>query len=93
MNCSICGNKATIPVRYAPEEIWSCDDCWSTAYSKLLKAKKQYPCDLGSVVDKYPRKDGSVGKITKGKAWEIDNRRTMPDGSIVNQKTGREAQY
>lgn len=93
MKCLNCENEGVIPVKYAPEEIWSCDDCWPVLYNLVLRSKKKFICDLHNPVDKYVRKDGSTGKITKGKAWEIDNRVVGKEGKVINRLTKRETQY
>lgn len=96
MKCSYCEVDKEHPevfvVLYAPIEIKTCNSCWPVAYLDL-KSKKRFVCDLNSSVDTYTRKDGSKGKITKGKAWEIENRKTSPEGQIVNRKTGKPTQY
>ena len=51
--------------------------------------------NLGQTVDRYVRKDGTVGKITVGKDWEISQRRISKDDNhtVINQATGKLPQY
>lgn len=48
---------------------------------------------LGQTAQYYTKKDGSQGKITTGKKWELEHRRLTPEGQVINSKTGKDAQY
>lgn len=51
-------------------------------------------CNLGQAVDTYVRKDGSIGKITSGKQFEIEDRTiSKDDGFTVIRKSGGDPQY
>ena len=86
MECPKClkeVSKLTIPL----EGKLGCVECNGTP-------KMNFICDLGQTVDKYPRKDGTTGRITRGKDWELSNRRISPDGvSVYNKATGKPTQY
>lgn len=87
------------------EEHYSCPSCWTA--NKLWSLKNgKFGCsschvpkqnfnnvNLGQTVDSYTKRDGTKGRITTGKAWEIDSRTISPEGVVVNKHTGREAQY
>ena len=93
MNCSLCGNEANIVVVYSPEEIWSCDRDYKELAKVYLRDNSR--ARLNKTIESYTRKDGTKGKITSGKAWEIENRRVSRDDgkSVINAKTGKPAQY
>ncbi len=86
MECPRCNktvNKLTIPL----EGKLGCVECNGTP-------KINFICDLGTSVDTYIRKDGTTGKITKGKEWEMSHRRISPDGKeVYNNVTKRDTQY
>lgn len=89
-----CDQKPEVPVLYAPE-IWACDEHYLILYKTYIKNKESKNVNLGQVVQYYKKRDGSRGRITHGKAWEIDNRTvSKQDGkTIINRRTGKEAQY
>ncbi len=78
-----CNQGGSIVVCYQPQYVRSCDEHYDELYRTF------------QTVDTYKKSDGSVGKITAGKAWEIENRTISPDDgrSVVNKKTGKPAQY
>ena len=80
--CRACGCKTQRLVASKLHEDAVCPTC--------CPPTRISPIDLHEVVAQAP--DGT-GRVTRGKAWEIDNRRTAPDGTVFNVKTGKEAQY
>lgn len=60
-----------------------------------VKAPKVFNVNLGQTVDTYVKKDGSKGRITVGKDWEMSNRRISSEDKriVINKATGRETQY
>lgn len=87
LECPIClkeTNKLIIPA----EGKMGCRSCVG-GYIKLRR------CDLGQTVEVYPNKDGKEGRLTTGKAWEIENRSISRDDgkTVINSKTGKPAQY
>ncbi len=93
MTCKLCGQPADIPVKYSPEEVWSCDSDY--AQLAAINLKDNGRARLNSTVDSYTSTSGKVGKITAGKDWEIKHRRISRDDgrTVINSKTGKEAQY
>ncbi len=57
--------------------------------------KKHTNCNLGQTVDSWVKADGSRGRVTVGKKWEIEHRRINPEDkmSVINYATGKESQY
>jgi hypothetical protein len=87
-----CKDVANIAVLHAPQEVYSCDGHWHKAYL-WLRNRKHNNANLGQVAQYYVKKNGSRGKITEGKKWEIEHRKLSPEGVVINEKTGKEAQY
>lgn len=87
-----CNDVAGITVLHAPQEVYSCDAHWHKAYA-WLRNRKSASTSLGQTVQYYQKKNGSRGKITGGKKWEIEHRKMGPDGFVINEKTGKAAQY
>ena len=86
-DCPNCKKPSDKLVIYeSPKKFLGCPACG-------IKKATRYNVHLGQVVDVYPRKDGTTGKITYGKNWEINNRGLSPDGRVINTKTGKDAQY
>ena len=88
-----CERFAAINICYSPLEVWSCDEHYKELYRSFLKARRKINVNLGQTVDTYSKSDGSIGKITVGKAWEIESRTITPEGRVVNKHTGRDPQY
>ena len=84
-DCPSCGSETPKLVIFTEPKRLGCPNC-GTPKAKFVNV------NLGQTVDRYIRKDGSKGRITQGKAWEIDNR-VIREGTVVNRKTGKEAQY
>lgn len=85
MDCPQCKkevNKLTIPL----EGKLGCQDCNG-------KTKVHFLANLGQTVDVYTRKDGSKGRITTGKDWEMSNRRITSEKVVINRVTGKPTQY
>lgn len=85
-DCPSCGEKAARLVIYTDPKKLGCPGCGVPKPRTSLAG-------LGQTAQYYVKKDGSRGKITTGKKWEIEHRTTRPDGSVINSKTGKEAQY
>lgn len=85
-DCPSCGSKTSKLIIYNDPKKLGCPSC-GTPQSKF------HNVNLGQTVDSYTRKDGTKGRITTGKAWEIEHRRLGPDGRAINSKTGKEPQY
>jgi len=88
-----CNQEATIVVCYEPLYVRSCDEHYSVLYKMFLKSRRPRNVNLGQTVDTYVKSDGSIGKITAGKAWEIENRTITPEGNVINKKTKKDPQY
>lgn len=85
--CPKCSSETNRLVIFeTPYRYLGCSNCG------VLGRKALNP-NLGQTVDLYKRKDGTTGRITTGKAWEIDHRRTTPEGVVINSVTKKEAQY
>lgn len=87
MTCPQCSqetHKLTIPLGGK----LGCPNC-------NVHVSKPYNVNLGQTADKWIKNDGTVGKITVGKQWEIDNRRISRDDgvTVINHATGKEPQY
>lgn len=95
MNCYSCNHVALINVIYAPVEVWSCDKHFSELYNLFLKSRRKVNVNLGQVIDKWVKPDGTIGKITVGKDWEIRNRTISNDDgrSVVNKVNGKPPEY
>lgn len=86
-DCPSCGAQTPKLVIYTePVKKLGCPNC-GTPKSKAFLA------GLGNTAQYYTKKDGSRGRMTVGKQWEIINRRTTPEGQVINAKTGKDAQY
>lgn len=85
-DCPSCGAKTPKLVIYQDPKKLGCPNCGNPKGKKFLAG-------LGSTAQYYVKKDGTQGKMTVGKKWEIDNRRSTPEGQIINAKTGKDAQY
>lgn len=79
-----------------------CPNCKSTSARKLIGNDKGLYCNecFESFRDNTKKaKDyelsWKVGTVTKGKAWEIDNRMVSKDDkrTVINRITGKPAQY
>ena len=90
-----CNQEGSIVVCYQPLYVRSCDEHYRELYKSFLKSRRPRNVNLGQTVDTYVKSDGSIGKITAGKAWEIENRTISPDDgrSVVNKKTGKPPEY
>ena len=94
-----CLVEGPIAVLYEPVEVRSCDEHWPALYKHYLTGKKRSTAGLGQTVDSWRKIDKKTGnetthKLTKGKEWEITNRRLADDGkTVINRVTGRETQY
>lgn len=88
-----CNQDGCIVILYSPQMVRSCDEHATELCKKFLKSRRQRNVNLGQTVDTYTKSDGSIGKITAGKAWEIENRTITPEGQVVNKKTKRDPQY
>ncbi len=64
----------------------SCSSC-------AAPQQKSYNVNLGQTVATFTAADGTKGKLTVGKSWEIEHRRMTPEGVVINTRTGRPAQY
>lgn len=84
-DCPSCGSQTPKLVIYQEPRKLGCPNCG-------VPKPIQHNVNLGQTVETYIRNDGSKGRLTTGKAWEINNRVTR-DGTVVNSKTGKEAQY
>ena len=86
--CPSCGANTPKLVIYEHPRKLGCPNCG--------KPKPQsYSVAIGSVVQTYRKKNGSTGRITHGKAWEIENRTISRDDkmTVINKVTGKETQY
>lgn len=88
MECPICHNPTNKLVIPADGKKLGCREC--VGFSKAPTN-----VNLGQTLDTYTKKDGTKGKITVGKNWELENRRvSMDDGrTIINQVTGKPPEY
>lgn len=97
--CHTCGqpcNKLIIPAGESGKKNFEdgkekapglrCENCHTSA-------KNFTNVNLGQTTDVYTRRDGSKGRITYGKAWEIESRTLSPEGVVINKHTGKETQY
>lgn len=81
--CPNCGSETNKLVGCDDEKKIKCPNCH--------QIRKRDMCNLHEIVACTP--DGT-GRVTRGKAWEIDHRVIAEDGmTVVNRVTGQEAQY
>lgn len=88
-----CNQPGDIIICYYPLFVASCDDHYKILSKLYLKGKRRFPVNLGQVVDRWTKPDGTPMKMTAGKASEITNRTITPDGQVVNKQSKRPAQY
>ena len=90
-----CNQEGSIVVTYQPIYVASCDECYAALYKMFLKSRRKQNCNLGQTVHEYVKKDGSRGRLTAGKDWEIANRTISKDDgkTVINKVTGKPAQY
>jgi len=86
--CPSCGAETPKLIIFTEPKKLGCASCGTP------KARP-YNVNLGQTVQYYKRRDGGQGKISAGKAWEIEHRTvSKEDGkTVINSKTGKEAQY
>lgn len=88
-----CNQEGSIVICYQPLYVLSCDEHYKELYRTFLKSRRKWNVNLGQVVDKWVKPDGSIGRITEGKDWEIRNRTITPEGEVVNKVTGKPPEY
>lgn len=85
-DCPSCGVKAARLIIFENPRKLGCDSCGTPK-------RPATNVNLGQTANYYVKKDGSRGRMTVGKAWEIEHRSLSPDGRVINSKTGKEAQF
>ncbi len=88
-----CADEANIVICYSPQYVGSCDHHYDELYKKFLKQRRNRNVNLHQLVDRWVKPDGSIGKITTGKASEIENRTITPEGEVINKQSKKPAQY
>jgi len=86
--CPSCERATAKLVIYTEPRKLGCPNCGTPKLSHKSVG-------LSDTVQNYVKYDGTMGKISRGKAWEIMNRRTSRDDNktIINKVTGKETQY
>ena len=84
--CPSCGSETHRLIGY--ENYVGCGACG-------VPKKRQSNCNLGQTTQNYTRRDGTRGRITVGKEWEMDQRRVSKDDNftVINKATGTETEY
>lgn len=85
-DCPSCGAKASRLIIYNEPKKLGCPSCG-------VPKTRATNVNLNQTAQYYTKKDGSRGRMTTGKAWEIEHRSLSPEGQVINSKTGKEAQY
>lgn len=88
-----CNQEGSIVICYQPQYIRSCDEHYNELYRSFLKQRRKRNVNLHQLVDRWVKPDGSIGKITAGKASEIENRTITPEGEVINKQSKKPAQY
>jgi len=84
--CPSCGCATSRLIIFNDPKRLGCDSCG------IPKARHSN-VNLGQIASYYVKRDGSTGKMTTGKRWEIEHRMTTPEGNVINSKTKRDTQY
>ena len=79
---------------------FDCPSCGSAKARRLIAGDKALQCNECYEAKRdrnthIGEKGGDWGKMSYGKAWEIDQRIASPDDgkTIINRKTGKPTQY
>ena len=86
--CPSCNSLTSKLIGYTSPAKVGCSNCG-------IPASRFSSCNLGQTADSWVKHDGTRGRITSGKNWEIANRMISKDDgkTPINRVTGKPAQY